>query len=230
MSRQAVLEYLRQRVPLIAPSMLKCDFGNLQREVALLERAGAEILHLDVMDGHFVPNLTYGSVVVEGLRPLTGVPLDAHLMLSDPGRYLDDFVAAGCQSLTIHIEAVPDPAPLPRRIRSADRAAGIALNPDTPVAAVRSALPECDMVLVMSVPPGFGGQAFRREALGKVAEIRRQFPEMLIGIDGGIGPDTIGEASAAGADLFVVGSSIFGEPDYGTAISSLRATAIAARN
>jgi ribulose-phosphate 3-epimerase len=230
MSRQAFLEYLRQRMPLIAPSMLRCDFGNLQREVTLLERAGAEILHLDVMDGHFVPNLTYGPVVIEGLRALTNLPFDAHLMLSQPERYIDDFVAAGCQSVTIHIEAVPEPVPLLKRIRNSDRAAGLALNPDTPVAAIHSALPLCDMVLVMSVPPGFGGQAFRREALAKVAEIRRQSPETLIGIDGGIGPDTIGQASAAGADLFVVGSSIFGEPDYGTAISSLRAQAAAARN
>jgi ribulose-phosphate 3-epimerase len=230
MSRQAVLEYLRQRLPLIAPSMLKCDFGNLQREVALLERAGAEVLHLDVMDGHFVPNLTYGSVVIEGLRKLTSVPFDAHLMLSEPGTYIDDFVAAGCQSLTVHIEAVPEPVPLLNRIRELNCVSGIALNPDTPVSAIRSALPESDMVLVMSVPPGFGGQSFRRESLSKVAEIRSRFPDMLIGIDGGIGPETIGEASAAGADLFVVGSSIFGEPDYGTAISSLRALAIAARN
>lgn len=230
MSRQAILEYLRQRVPLIAPSMLKCDFGNLQREVALLERGGAEVLHLDVMDGHFVPNITYGPVVVEGLRRLTGLPFDTHLMLAEPGRYVDEFVAAGCQSLTFHIEAVPEPLPLLRRIRELNCAAGMALNPDTPVSAIRPALAECDAVLVMSVPPGFGGQTFRREALAKVAQIRSLCPDLLIGIDGGIGPATIGEASAAGADLFVVGSSIFGEADYGSAISSLRAQAVAARN
>lgn len=210
--------------------MLQCDFGNLQREVALLERAGAEVLHLDVMDGHFVPNITYGPVVVEGLRPLTSVPFDAHLMLSEPGQYVDEFIAAGCQSVTVHVEAVPEPAPLLRRIRESECVAGIALNPETPVSAIRAALPECDMVLVMSVPPGFGGQTFRRESLAKVSEIRRQAPGVLIGIDGGIGPKTIGEASAAGADLFVVGSSIFGESDYGSAISSLRAQALAARN
>ncbi len=231
MSRQAVLDYLRQRLPLIAPSMLKCDFGNLHREVALLERAGAEVLHLDVMDGHFVPNLTYGPVVIEGLRPLTNMPFDAHLMISQPGRYVDEFIKAGCQALTFHIEAEPEPTPLLRRIREQDCVAGLSLNPDTPVSAIEAALGECDMVLVMSVPPGFGGQKFRPDALKKVSEIRRLSPEnLLIGIDGGIGPHTIGEASAAGADVFVAGSSIFGESDYGTAIASLRATAAAARN
>ena len=211
--------------------MLKCDFGNLHREVSLLERAGAEVLHLDVMDGHFVPNLTYGPVVIDGLRPLTSVPFDAHLMISQPGRYVDEFIKAGCQALTIHIEAEPAPVALLRRIREQDCIAGLALNPDTPVSAVAPFLGECDLVLVMSVPPGFGGQTFRPDALGKISEIRQSGPGgLLIGIDGGIGLHTIEEASAAGADVFVAGSSIFGEPDYGTAIASLRARAAAARN
>ena len=208
--------------------MLKCDFGNLHREVSLLERAGAEVLHLDVMDGHFVPNLTYGPVVIEGLRPLTSLPFDAHLMISQPGRYVDEFIKAGCQPGHI---GEPEPVALLRQIREQDCLAGLALNPDTPVSAIAPYLGECDLVLVMSVPPGFGGQRFRPDALGKTSEIRRLGPAgLLIGIDGGIGPHTIEEASAAGADVFVAGSSIFGESDYGTAVASLRARAAAARN
>jgi ribulose-phosphate 3-epimerase len=229
MSRPALLDQLRRRTPLIAPSMLKCDFGNLHREVELLQAGGAEVLHLDVMDGHFVPNLSYGPMVIERLRTLTGLPFDAHLMISDPGRYLDDFVAAGCQAITFHIEAVPDSVPLLERIRRTGCLAGIALNPGTPVTAIAEAIPVCDLVLVMSVEPGFGGQKFREECVNKVRAVRQQVrPETLVSIDGGIGLDTIAVAAAAGADVFVVGSAIFDGADYRKALTALRQEAAAA--
>jgi ribulose-phosphate 3-epimerase len=210
--------------------MLKCDFGNLHREVELLQAAGAEVLHLDAMDGHFVPNLSYGPMVIERLRKLTDLPFDAHLMISDPGRYLDDYVAAGCQSITFHVEAVPDCVPLVQQIRRAGCLAGIAFNPGTPVGAIAAALPVCDLVLVMSVEPGFGGQKFRAECVEKVRAVRREAPpEALVSVDGGIGPESIAAAAAAGADVFVVGSAIFDAADYGAALTSLRQQAAAAR-
>jgi len=222
MSRQAVLQQLHSSTPLIAPSMLKCDFGNLHREVELLEGAGAPLLHLDVMDGHFVPNLSYGPVVIERLRPLTRLPFDAHLMISDPGRYLDEYLAAGCDAVTFHIEAVPEPGPLLERIRRQDALAGLALNPGTPVEAVRPYLPLADLILVMSVEPGFGGQKFQPVALEKLCQLREWLPaETLLSVDGGIGPSTIAAAAQAGANTFVVGSSIFETPDYGDAVREL---------
>lgn len=222
MSRQAVLEQLGQHAPLIAPSMLKCDFGNLHREVEMLEAAGAPILHFDVMDGHFVPNLSYGAMVIAGARPLTNVPFEAHLMIAAPEQYIDEYINAGCQLITFHIEAVPEPVPLLRKIREAGCLAGLSLNPGTPVSALAEFVSECDNILVMSVEPGFGGQAFMPEVLDKVTEFRRLAPDdTLISIDGGIGPETIGASARAGAGLFVVGSAIFNEPDYRAAIEEL---------
>jgi ribulose-phosphate 3-epimerase len=229
MSCPALLDHFRRRRPVIAPSMLKCDFGNLHREVELLQAAGAEVLHLDVMDGHFVPNLSYGPMVIERLRPLTALPFDAHLMISEPGRYLEAYVAAGCQAITFHVEAVPDCAPLLERVRRAGCLAGIALNPETPVSAIDSALTVCDLVLVMSVEPGFGGQQFRSECLEKVRSVRQRVrPGTLVSIDGGIGPDNIAAAAEAGADVFVVGSAIFDRADYGEALRALRQRSAAA--
>jgi ribulose-phosphate 3-epimerase len=222
MSRQAVLNRLLNATPLIAPSMLKCDFGNLRREMELLESADVSVLHLDVMDGHFVPNLSYGPVVIERLRELTDLPFDAHLMISDPDRYLADFLAAGCDCVTIHIEAVPKPGPLLERIREQDACSGLALNPGTPVEAIRPYLSLCDLVLVMSVEPGFGGQKFQPVALDKLRRLREWIPQKtLLSVDGGIGPATIGEAAEAGAGVFVVGSAIFDTPDYGDAVRAL---------
>lgn len=230
MSRQSLLKYLHDGTPVVAPSMLQCDFGNLEREVRALEAAGAQVLHLDVMDGHFVPNLSYGPVVIERLRDLTQLPFDAHLMISDPARYLDDYVKSGCDAITIHIEAVPEPADVLGRISDAGRLAGLALNPDTPVACVEPYLGMADLVLVMSVQPGFGGQEFRPECLHKVSELRRLAPpDMLLSIDGGISPRTIDSASAAGADIFVAGSAVFGASDYRDALTQLRENAQAAR-
>lgn len=227
MSRLAALKYLRERAPVIAPSMLKCDFGNLHREVELLEDAGACVLHLDVMDGHFVPNLSYGPIVIERLRELTELPFDAHLMISQPDRYLDEYVRAGCQAVTFHVESAADPVALLGRIREADCLAGIALNPDTPTEQVEPLLDHADVVLVMSVEPGFGGQAFQPASLAKLGRLREVAPaEVLLSIDGGIGPDTIEPAAAAGADLFVVGSAIFDTPDYRAAMVDLRSRAL----
>ncbi|MGD9854875.1 MAG: ribulose-phosphate 3-epimerase [Planctomycetaceae bacterium] len=229
MNCDALREKWLARVPLIAPSMLKCDFGNLSREIALLESAGAELLHWDVMDGHFVPNLSYGPVVIERLREVTSLPFDAHLMISDPGRYLDAYLAAGCDSITIHIEAVPEPKPLLRRIRERGALAGIALNPGTRVSAVESALTECDLVLVMSVEPGFGGQEFQPAVLDKVRELHELVrDETLVAIDGGIGPATIPPCTAAGVDLFVVGSAIFDSTDYRAAMDAMQSLAASA--
>lgn len=206
--------------------MLKCDFGNLHREVELLEQAGAESLHLDVMDGHFVPNLSYGPMLIKSLRRLTSLPFDAHLMVSDPARYLDDYLVAGCDLVTIHIEAVPQPVPLLRRIREGGAAAGLALNPQTPVSAILPFLTECDLVLVMSVEPGFGGQKFIPGALDKLRKLRSVLePDTILSVDGGIGLGTISPCSEAGARYFVAGSSVFDTADYRQALLDLRTAA-----
>jgi ribulose-phosphate 3-epimerase len=222
MSRQALLARFAGSFPLIAPSLLKCDFGRMDREIERLESGGARLLHLDVMDGHFVPNLSYGALVIERLRELTELPFDAHLMISEPARYLDDFLVAGCNSLTVHLEAVPEPRLLLERIRQRGAIAGLAINPKTPVESLEPLLDACDQVLVMSVEPGFGGQKFIPSALDKLRWVQAHVePGTLIGIDGGIGPGTIEQTAQAGANVFVVGSAIFGEADYGKAIAAL---------
>jgi ribulose-phosphate 3-epimerase len=226
MSRQAILETLRRSRPLIVPSMLKCDFGNLHREVELLESAGVEVLHWDVMDGHFVPNLSYGALVIEKVRPRTEMLFDAHLMISEPERYVQEYLDAGCQAVTVHVEAAPDPAPVLDRIRAGGCVAGLSLNPGTPVDRIEPFLDRCDLVLVMSVQPGFGGQAFQPQALDKVRRLRALAGEdLLLSIDGGVSPVTIGAAAEAGADLFVVGSAIFDTDDYSRAVRDLRTLA-----
>ena len=222
MSQLSRFEQLRSDVPLIAPSMLKCDFGNLHREISLLEAGKADVLHLDVMDGHFVPNLSYGPMVIERMRELTDLPFDAHLMIAEPERYLDEFLNAGCDWVTFHVETVSDPKPLLRRIRESGAVAGLALNPETPVSSVLSMLDECDLILVMSVEPGFGGQKFLPNVLDKVRQIAEHRRNgTMISIDGGIGPSTIAAAADAGADCFVAGSAIFDQHDYALAISEL---------
>lgn len=222
MTRQDVLEKLRQQQPIIAPSMLKCDYGCLNAEVEALQSAGACLLHWDVMDGHFVPNLSYGAPVIAAVREATDLIFDAHLMIAEPERYLEDFLKAGCDCITIHHEAVADPQNLLQEIRSAGRVAGLAINPGTPVEAVSSSLPECDLVLVMSVEPGFGGQKFQPLALEKLQELKKRCaPSTILSVDGGIGPETITQTAEAGASLFVVGSAIFNEDNYQSAIDQL---------
>jgi len=222
MTEHAVLRGLLGAAPLIAPSMLKCDFANLHREVELLESAGTRLLHLDVMDGHFVPNLSYGPIVIKSLRAITKLPFEAHLMISEPDRYLDDYLDAGCNLITFHIEAAPEPTQLLQRIRKGGAAAGLALNPNTPVEAVFPFIAECDLILVMSVEPGFGGQKFMPSALEKLRRLApRTGNDRLLSIDGGIGPATIPLAASAGARQFVVGSAIFDAPDYREAMDNL---------
>lgn len=214
--------------PVIAPSMLKCDYGDLLGDIRRLEAAQSRLLHWDVMDANFVPNLSYGAMVIHSVRSRTDLFFDAHLMIADPAKYLDDYIKAGCDAITFHIEAVPEPTDLLRRIRQAGRKAGLALNPKTSVERVAPFVQECDLLLVMSVEPGFGGQSFMPEVLPKVTQLRGiARPETWLSIDGGIGPATITDAAAAGTQLFVAGSSIFDQPDYAAAMRDMESRAAA---
>jgi ribulose-phosphate 3-epimerase len=213
---------LRDGLPQILPSLLTCDFGNLPREVGQMETAGIRCLHLDVMDGCFVPNLTFGMPIVAGLRGLTELSLDVHLMIDRPRRFLRDFVAAGADAVTVHVEAVEQPREVLREIRDLGAASGIALNPATPMAAVEPCLEDCDLVLVMSVPAGFGGQSFDEIALEKLRHLREMGgPDLMLEVDGGVNSATIERCAAAGAQLFVVGSAIFQSTDYHATIEQL---------
>lgn len=219
---------LKESAPLILPSFLQCHFGDLRQEVELLTTAGMRALHLDVMDGHFVPNLTYGMPIVAGLNQLTDLPLDAHLMISNPARYVDAFVAAGADCITVHIEAADDSADLLSYIRGRDVAAGIAINPDTPMSALQSCVGKCDLVLIMSVNAGFGGQTFNEIALQKLQSARQQFgDEVILQVDGGVNAETIQRCTEAGAELLVVGSAIFKQTDYSVALRELHELALA---
>ena len=198
----------------------------MAREIAQLEEAGVRALHLDVMDGHFVPNLTYGLPYVETLRRLSELPLDAHLMISNPGEYVDRYIDAGADLITIHIEAVDDPVPVLERIRECGAAVGLALNPPTSLDAIKPYVDLCDLILVMSVMPGFGGQAFDAVALDKLRTIRQWAEDagrdnLRLQVDGGVNDDTISDCAAAGAEFLVVGSAIFAHDDYAERISRL---------
>lgn len=222
---------LRTSGPAILPSLLLCDFGNLKREVAALEEAGVAGLHLDVMDGNFVPNLTYGLPIVEALRRLTDLPLDAHLMIQKPQRYIRQFRDAGADLITFHIEATPEPAELVEAIHELNIAAGVALNPDTPLSSIDDCLKLCDLVLVMSVEAGFGRQQFNPVALEKLRTLQGRVDEnVILQVDGGINTSTIESCAQAGAQLFVVGSAIFGADDYGEVIADLKQKAIHAQD
>ncbi|MGA2035274.1 MAG: ribulose-phosphate 3-epimerase [Thermoguttaceae bacterium] len=220
MSALQQLAQLRAHAPVIGPSLLACDFSQLGNEVRRLEQAGARMLHLDIMDGHFVPNLSFGIPIVEAVRRVTRLPLDVHLMISEPGRYVEQFRHAGADLLTFHIEVVAEPRPLLRRIRALGAAAGISLNPDTPLETIEGCLPECDLVLVMSVYPGFGGQQFHPIALEKLRRLRTvDRAELLLSVDGGVNAETIGPCAEAGADLFITGVALFSHDDYRQAIT-----------
>lgn len=214
----------------VVPSLLLCDFTNLEREVRRLEAAGCAALHLDVMDGHFVPNLTYGLPLVRAFRRLTDLPLDVHLMVDQPERYVADFREAGADSMTVHVEATQSPAALLRQIRAVGAAAGLAFNPPTPLDHVLHLLDLCDVVLVMSVMPGFGGQEFDPVALEKLKALS-QTPSRgyRLQVDGGINERTIGPAAESGAEVFVVGSAIFRHADYATQCNLLQRLACQAR-
>ena len=213
---------LHQSAPQILPSLLLCDFGNLAQEVKLLEEADIRCLHLDVMDGNFVPNITYGMPIVAGLRRLTELPLDVHLMIEKPERYIDQFVEAGSDVITVHVEGLEDPRKTLRHIREAGVAAGLAFNPDTPLDEVTPFVEECDLILVMSVAAGFGGQKFNPVALEKLSALKSLTPDhVALEVDGGVNPETITQCAEAGADLLVVGSAIFRQDDYGAAVARL---------
>ena len=206
----------------MAPSILSADFTRLAEEVARIEAAGAEILHLDVMDGHFVPNISFGVPVVESLRPVSKLFFDAHLMIADPLKYAESFAKAGADLLTFHIEVTGEPKRVIEHIRSVGARVGISINPDTPVSAIASVLADVDLVLVMSVWPGFGGQKFIPSALDKVRQLKGLLrPDQRLEIDGGIGASTIAECARAGADTFVAGSAIFRRPDPAAAMNEL---------
>jgi ribulose-phosphate 3-epimerase len=219
--------------PRIAPSILSADFAKLGAEVAAIERAGADWIHIDVMDGHFVPNLTIGPLVVEAVRRSTSLPLDVHLMIEKPERYVTEFVKAGAATIGVQVEACPHLHRTIAQIHEAGARASVVLNPGTPALAIEPVLSDVDQVLVMTVNPGFGGQKFIESMLVKIAALRRMLDErgreVALEVDGGISLETIGKAARAGADVFVAGTAVFGAPDYAQAIAALRAAAIAAR-
>lgn len=199
-----------------------CDWGHLADEIQRIEAAGAQVLHLDIMDGHFVPNLSYGLTIVDAVRRYTELPIETHLMISNPADYLAAYHQAGADHLTFHIEAVEDPRPLLDQIHQLGAGAGLALNPPTPVSAVEPYLEACDSVLVMSVMPGFGGQEFDVEALNKLRALRKKSAgRLMLAVDGGIHPATIAAATGAGAQLLVAGSAIFAQQNYREALDQL---------
>jgi ribulose-phosphate 3-epimerase len=217
----------------IAPSILAADFARLADEVANVERAGADLIHVDVMDGHFVPNITMGPLVVKALARVTALPLDVHLMITDPDRYLDAFAAAGAAMITVHAEVLPHLHRTLARIRELGAKPGVALNPSTPVEVLKEVTALFDHVLVMSVNPGFGGQSFIPHSLTKIARLRQFLAEAgspaAIEVDGGVDLTNAGDLVAAGVSILVAGVSIFGAPDPGAAVRALRAAAGAGR-
>ena len=217
------LATLRSVRPTVLPSLLLCDFANLEKEVRLLEEAGVECLHLDVMDGNFVPNLSYGMPIVDALRKVTDLMLDVHLMIRNPTAYAPQFVDAGADLITFHIEAIKQPSDLLAQLRSQGVAAGLAINPSTDMSLVSPFVNECDLVLVMSVEAGFGGQKFNSVALNRLSDLRKMHgADLLLEVDGGVNETTVGPCTANGADLLVVGSAIFRQADYCQAMTRLR--------
>jgi ribulose-phosphate 3-epimerase len=216
----------------IAPSLLAADFSRLADEVASVEQGGADWLHLDVMDGHFVPNLTFGPVVVDAVKRCAKRPLDVHLMITNPWKYADAFLDAGADCLTFHVEVdqLGDAIGLLRTIRGRGKKAGLSLQPDTDVQRLRPYIAELDLVLVMSVFAGFGGQKFMPSALERPRALRAMGFAGEISMDGGIGPSTIAMAAAAGVNVFVAGTAVFGAPDRQAKIAELRKAAAAARD
>ncbi len=225
---------MRTTKPIIAPSVLSADFSRLGDEIKAVEKAGADWIHLDVMDGHFVPNITIGPILVEAARKSTNLCLDTHLMIENPGKYVDDFIKAGADSITVHVEVFSNPEELKellQSLRAKKVKAGLSLNPATPVAKLLPFLSYTDLILVMTVNPGFGGQSFMSACLEKVQELRKMREQenhsFLIEVDGGVNQQTIASCAQAGADAYVAGSAIFKTADYHKTINELRALAVA---
>ncbi|NPD83707.1 ribulose-phosphate 3-epimerase [Lentimicrobium sp. L6] len=202
----------------ISPSLLSADFVNLERDIKMLEKGGAHLLHVDVMDGHFVPNITIGPPVVKAIKKVASIPLDVHLMIENPGLYVDDFIKAGSDYVTVHVEAAPHLHRVIQQIKAGGAKAGVSLNPHTSLSTIENVLGDIDMVLIMSVNPGFGGQSFIPQSLDKIRKLKAMLKEhgaehVEIEIDGGVKLDNIKEVSDAGVDVFVSGSGIFGAAD-----------------
>jgi ribulose-phosphate 3-epimerase len=217
---------------MMAPSILSADFSYLGEEVKAVEKAGADVIHVDVMDGHFVPNITIGPPVVSSVRRITGLPLDVHLMIADADRYIESFAMAGADWITVHVEACPHLHRTIGRIKEMGKKAGAVLNPATPLVSLDEILGDVDLVMLMSVNPGFGGQSFIRSSINKIKALRKMIDErgLMVGIevDGGISPETISEVAAAGANIFVAGSAVFGEQDYAKVIREMKSLGKAA--
>jgi ribulose-phosphate 3-epimerase len=215
----------------IAPSILSADFAALGEAIARVEAAGADQLHVDVMDGHFVPNLTLGPPVIESIRKRTRLPLDVHLMIEEPDRWVETYVKAGADYLTVHAEATPHLERILSQIREAGAKAGVALNPSTAPEVLEYVLEDLDLVLVMSVNPGFGGQSFIPTAYEKIRRLRTLLGgrDVLVSVDGGVKTDNAGPLARAGATVLVAGSSIFGAPDPGAAVAALRSASEVAK-
>ncbi len=213
--------------PLIAPSILSADFGRLAEDIGLVDEAGADWIHVDVMDGAFVPNITIGPLVLATARRATELPLDVHLMIEEPDRYLEDFAGAGANILTVHAEATNRLMRTLQRIRELGVRPAVALSPASPLELVMEVLGEVDMVLLMTVEPGFGGQKFLPSVMSKVSRLRKHVEdrglELHIQVDGGIDPETAPTATAAGADVLVAGTAVFGATDYARAIRAIKA-------
>jgi ribulose-phosphate 3-epimerase len=215
------------RPVLIAPSILSADFARLADEAAAVERAGADLLHVDVMDGHFVPNLTVGPPIVQALKKETKLPLDVHLMITNADAFVGEFAKAGADYLTVHVEACPHLHRTVQSIKEHGVKAGVTLNPATPVHSLEEILPDVDLVLIMSVNPGFGGQTFIASCLSKIRAVRGMLDRIgsrtLLEVDGGVKIDNAAEILEAGADVLVAGSAVFSSPDYAATIAALRA-------
>ncbi len=208
---------------LIAPSILSADFSRLGEEVRAVEKAGADWIHVDVMDGHFVPNITIGPVVLKWVRPVTKLPLDVHLMIKNPERYIESFAKAGADIITFHSEVEEDPKELVKMIRYYKKKVGISIKPKTDIGKIGPVLSMVDMVLVMTVEPGFGGQGFIFDCLPKIEEVRKVFKKDLQ-VDGGVNIETAPEVIKRGANILVAGTAVFGTKDYAGAIRKLRET------